>query len=427
MNQIPVTVISGFAGAGKTSLLKHILSAREGKKVAVLVSDLGEGDVDIALAESAPPKSRPGSEELPPGAIGCASREHIGLELRKIGRAKSWEYLLIEATGWSDAMPVAESVAVDDGRGTPVSRYMKIDTMITVVDASRFLADYASHDTMVDRGLAASERDVRSVVDVLVSQVELCDVIVLNKADLAGEEALSGLDAMLKKLNPRARVVRAVHGKAPLAEVMDTGRFDFDAARDTVTAARLAEAPAAPPDHGYSSLGYRRNRPFHPARFEAFLGGALHGVVRSKGIYWLANKNDTAGELSQIGAILHRGTAGAFWAATPEKDWEVSDGQRASIKAVWSDPWGDRRQELAFVLHETDRDALEKRLDACLLTDEEMALGPEGWKSFAAGEAHDAHESADPGQAHAHDHGAHDHDHGGGFKGHTIEGTRRMQ
>ena len=423
MKQIPVTIISGFAGAGKTSLLKHILAARAAEKVAVLVSDLGEGDVDVALAESATPKSRPGSEELPasPTPIGCASREHIGLELRKIGRAKAWDHLLVEATGWSDAMPVAESIALDDGRGTPVSRYLKIDTMITVVDAPRFLADYASQDTMRERGLAASERDVRSVVDVLVSQVELCDVIVLNKADLADEAALSGLQAMLSKLNPTARIVRAVHGKAPVEEVVGPRRFDFDVAKDSVTAARLADLPKAPADHGYSALGYRRYRPFHPGRFEAFLGGGMEGVVRSKGIYWVANKNDTAGEWTQAGAVAHQGTAGAFWAATPEKDWDISPGQRAKIKDVWREPWGDRRQEMFFVLKDRDAGDLESRLDACLLTDAEMAAGPAGWKLFAA-------EEPEPEAAHDHGHDHdHDHDHDGGFKGHTIEGTRRMQ
>jgi G3E family GTPase len=414
MNQIPVTVLSGFAGAGKTSLLHRLRAAHEGARVAVLKSDLGEGDVDYGLAEST----------TTDGSIHCKSREHLALELRKVGRAKAWDHLLIESTGWSEPMPVAETFVANDG-GTPVSRYLKIDTMITVIDASKFLADYASLDTMKDRGLAASDRDVRSVVDVLVAQVELADVLVLNKADLSDEASLSGLEAFVRKLNPRAKVVRATNGDAPVASVKDTGLFDFDAARDTVTAAHMVDMPPAPPEHGYAMLGYRRFRPFHPERFDALLGNGLPGILRSKGMFWLAHKNDTAGEWSQAGAVLHRGTAGAFWAATPEKDWDVGDARKAKIKSIWSEPHGDRRQEMAFVLHGLSAEALEKQLDACLLTDEEMATGPEGWKSLAP---HDPVPGA-PTDDHGHDHDHHDHDHAPveGFKGHTPEGGKHMQ
>ena len=414
MNQIPVTVLSGFSGAGKTSLLKYLVAARSGERVAVLTSDLGEGEVDFGLAEST----------TTDGSIHCKSREHLGLELRKIGRAKAWDHVIVESTGWSEPLPIAEAFVSNEG-GTPVSRYLKIDTTITVIDTSTFLADYGSLDTMRDRGLAASARDVRSVVDVLVAQVELADVLVLNKADLVDEARTSGLTALLRMLNPRARVVRATHGDAPLASVKDTGLFDLDAARDTVTAARMVDPPPSPPEHGYATLGYRRFRPFHPERFEALMSDGLGGILRSKGIYWLANKNDTAGEWSQAGKVLHRGTAGAFWAATPEKDWDVGEVRKAKIKSVWSEPYGDRRQELAFVVHDIDPASLAERLDACLLTDEEMALGPEGWKALTPP---DAHEHA--GEAHTHDNG-HDHDHEhaapGGFKGHTPEGGKHMQ
>ncbi len=406
MNQISAAVISGFAGAGKTTLARRLLAEREGARVAVLTSDLGEGEVDLGLAEST----------TNDGSIRCKSREHLALELRKIGRAKAWDHVLIESTAWSEPMPIAETFVANDG-GTPVSRYLAIETMITVVDASMFLADYRSPDTMKDRGLAASDRDVRSVVDVLVAQVELSDVLVINKTDLVGEEDVSALEALLRKLNPGARVIRASHGDAPLASLRGEAAFDFDAARDGVTAAKMVDMPPAPADHGYQMLGYRRFRPFHPGRFEELLGRGFDRVVRCKGILWLAHKNDTAGELSQAGAVLHRGTAGAFWAASPEKDWNVGDVRKAKIKSVWSEPYGDRRQELALVLHDLDPAALERLLDACLLTDEEMRIGPEGWKAFAP---HDGHAPAPAGDTH-------DHESPGAFKGHTPEGGKHMQ
>ncbi len=411
MKQIPATVLSGFAGAGKTTLLRRLLVAREeGGKVAVMVSALGPGDVDAGLCES----------DTTDGSIRCKSREHLGMELRKMGRARSADQLLVESTAASEPVPVAEVFAVDDGRGTLVSRYTKIDAMITAVDATRFFEDLASPDSLRDRGLAASPTDERRVAEVLVAQVQLADILCLTKVDLVDETRLSRLEALLARLNPRARITRSSATEAPVSELLDTGLFDLDAARKATSPARCCDLPATPVEHGFASLGYRRFRPFHPGRFEELVHGDWAGVVCSKGTYWLADRYHSAGDWSQVGAAVHHAVAGSFWAATPEAEWPVSDEQKARIKTVWQEPFGDRRQELAFIVDGLDRMALEKRLDACLLTDAELALGPEGWKAFGGSdhdhEAH-GHDHEDHGHDHDHEHHAHE-----PFRGHSPAG-----
>ena len=421
MNLIPVTVISGFSGAGKTTLLRRIAGAREGQKVAVLTSAMDGGDRDAGLCES----------NTTDGTIRCESREHMGLELRKIGRAKTWDHVIVESTAASDPLPVADAFALDDGRGTPVSRYMKIDAMITLVDATTFLEDYASGDTLAARGLTVSPKDERRVVEALVAQVELADVILITKVDLADEARLPRVEAMLKKLNPRARVLRGNTAEVPLADLVGAALFDHEKSVAALHPARYFEGPDDTASHGFLRFGYRRRRPFHPLRFEALVHGSFAGVVRSKGIFWVASRPDSAGEWSQAGEVFHHATGGSFWAATPEAEWPVGENRKAEIKSLWEEPFGDRRQELAFVVEGIDRATLEERLDACLLTDEELALGPSGWRTLdgspaPAGPAH-AHST------HSQDHDAHDHDaheHAAGehthehvpFKGHSPAG-----
>lgn len=404
MNNIPVTVISGLPGAGKAALLQHLLAGLAGRKTAVILADLGRGEVDNGLCETATP-----------GIIHCKSREHLGMELRKVGRARSWDHVVIESTGGSEPLPVAECLALDDGRGTPVSRYASVDAMITVVDAETFLADIASAETLAARGLATSDKDSRTVVEALVAQVELADVIVITGGGRAGEARVAEITAMLRHLSPRARVLRAEDGHAPLSDVIGTGLFDFDASREALGTARHFERPAEPAQDGFTTFAYRRFRPFHPQRFEELAHGDWTSVVRSKGTFWVASRPDSAGEWSQAGPVVHHAFAGSFWAATPEGAWEVSEGRKARIKAVWQEPFGDRRQELVLLVRGEGRDALEKRLDACLLTEEEMALGLEHWRAVG-------------GHAHAHDHAHdHDHDHHTRFVGHSPAGGHRMQ
>lgn len=405
MDKIPVTVISGFAGAGKTTLLRHLLTGLEGKRTATFLSDLGHGEADNGLCETATP-----------GIIHCKSREHLGMELRKLGRARSWDHLIIESTGGSEPLPVAECLVIDDGRGTPVSRYVQIDTLITVVDAERFLADYASSDTLKSRGLAASDGDARTVVEALVAQVELADVIVINKVDRAGEAQLGEIAAMLAELAPRAAVLRAEQGKVPVSETLNTGRFNFDAARELLGTSGWFDRVEAPAQGAFTSFGYRRFRPFHPARFEELIHGDWSDVVRSKGTFWVASRPDAAGEWWQAGKVVHHATAGSFWAATPESEWEIADVRKAKIKAVWQEPYGDRRQELALVVRGEARAAVERRLDACLLTDEEMALGPQGWTALSAQDHEDGHDDEQ-----------NEHAHPERFQGHSPADGHHMQ
>ncbi len=420
MKIIPVTVISGFTSAGKTTLLKRLAAAREGQKVALITSALGAGEVDAGLCES---KTKDGS-------IRCESREHLGLELRKVGRAKTWDVLLVESTAGSEPLPVAEAFALDDGRGTPISRYAKVDALITVIDSSTFLSDFGSSDTLTDRGLANSTTDRRHVVEVLATQVEMADILVVTNVVKSDAAHLPRVLAMLKKLNPRARLLQGSTADLPLPELLDTQLFDFEKALASIHPARYFDTPDATTDHGFVRVGYRRRRPFHPARFEALVHGDWAGVVRSKGIFWVANQPDSAGEWSQAGRVFHHAIGGSFWAATPETEWTIGENRKAEIKALWEEPYGDRRQELAFVLDGLTQETLENKLDACLLTDSEMALGLDGWRALGGDLSHgDAVFFAERG-AHSHEHGDHAHEHGDHahehyvpvFKGHTPAG-----
>jgi G3E family GTPase len=386
--RLPVTVLSGFLGAGKTSLLNHVLANREGRRVAVIVNDMSEVNIDARLVrEGAAGLSRTEERlvEFSNGCICCTLREDLLVEVAKLAREGRFDTLLIESTGISEPLPVAETFTFEDADGTSLSDLARLDTMVTVVDACEFLRNYQSEDLLEDRGESLGEDDTRAVVELLVDQVEFADVLVVNKTDLVSPDALAQVTDILRSLNPRARIVRSRFGKVPLDEILDTGRFDFDAAASAPGWLAVMRGEHAPETEvfGIGSFVYRARRPFHPARFRDLVQREWPGVLRSKGCFWLATRPAFSGTWSQAGAAARHGPGATWWAAVPRPDWPEDAETLAYIEEHWAEPWGDRRQELVLIGIDLDEAALRASLDACLLTDAEMAGGPSAWMRLA--------------------------------------------
>ncbi|MBM7621437.1 G3E family GTPase [Bacillus tianshenii] len=383
MSKIPVTVISGYLGSGKTTLLNHILSNRQGLKIAVIVNDMSEVNIDSALVQNGGfSRTEEKLVELQNGCICCTLREDLMKEVERLVDEGNIEYIVIESSGISEPIPVAQTFTyIDEEFNIDLTSKCYIDAMITVVDGFRFFEDYNSGESLLDRMEGTDENDTREVSDLLIDQIEFADILLLNKTDLIDSEDVMDMVAFLKKMNPQAKIIPTEKSSVDLDRILNTNLFDFDKASQAAGWIKELNEEHIPEteEYGISSFVYRRKKPFHPERFMSWLENWPENVDRAKGFFWLASRNEMAGLLSQAGASIMLQGAGLWVAAYSEEEKEMTLKEEPELLAKWDETHGDRMTELVFIGFDLDRDELEESLDTCLLTEEEM-LGD--WTKF---------------------------------------------
>jgi len=384
-HKLPVTVLSGFLGAGKTTVLSHILNNREGKKVAVIVNDMSEINIDAATIKNEVSLNRSDEKlvEMSNGCICCTLREDLLLEVNKLAKSGNFDYLVIESTGISEPLPVAETFTFSDEDGVSLSDVATLDTMVTVVDAVNFLKDYDKAAYLQDTEESLGEEDERSVADLLVDQVEFADVILISKTDLVNTSDINRLTAILKTLNTRAKIIPISSGNVDINDILNTGLFDFELAQQAPGWLKEMRGEHIPEteEYGIASFNYLARAPFNPEKFYQFLHNTeqFGKLIRSKGYFWLATRPQFCGQWSQAGGIARYGFAGMFWRAIPKESWPTDEESLDAIEEKWVEPFGDMRQELVFIGQNLDEAAMIKALDSCLLSEEELLKGKDYW------------------------------------------------